>query len=803
MELTHFVILLGLFDSYFALSLSDSDCSPPQHLQNAEPILKSTNEVYSDGTIVTYQCNSGYVGILRYKCKNGEWISADKMLNCRLKPCGSPGDILHGTFELKRGDALVFGARIEYKCDEGYQLVGTRNYRDCEISGWSGLVPYCEVKTCPPVKAPENGRIIGPDVYDLDQDYPYGSLLTFECNSPDLQIQGAKEIYCLENATWSNPVPKCKELQCMKPDIRNGIVMTMGEVFRYLEQLHYTCNRNFKPSGISTTCTQFGWSPPPFCSPITCSRTSIENGQFLTSKWTFAYQETVNYTCNENYRPSGPSTVQCEAQGLMPNPSCVEIRCYRPNIDAHIYWYQSPKRVGEKIAYDCNHDGSRHFSVCTATGWNPPPKCPGPCHRPEIDNSLLPRKYSYSHGDTLSIKCKYGFRLQGTQNIRCQDGEWLVERSFPACIALGCDAPPAIANGRYSPNRRRYEENQRVTYSCIEGYELYGQKNLICGSSGWSEPPRCLDKQAVCRDPYPMVEHGEITSEKSYKITYACHAGYIQKGSDVVICADGKWSQPPTCSYPPDSTRVCGFPPAIESGDTVGISVPPYNHGQKVTYQCQNYYTLEGEKEVTCSGGEWSKPPRCIAPCILTEEDFTRNGIVLRWKFETRLDVKDGDVLEFRCREGFQIEPPARRYCRNGHLEVPRCISDDRSSCTALEYSKCQSCAGDEICTQYNAKRVSLTRPDQSTLLLLAKSGESSALFSVKRGTTKRKSTIKFSIRESNYTIMNVKFGDGPQSIQYEQPAIGEYCLTFHMINSITFNVTFTGNFSIRFDNRS
>ncbi|XP_051868804.1 complement factor H like 5 [Pristis pectinata] len=368
----------------------------------------------------------------------------------------------------------------------------------------------------------------------------------------------------------------------------------------------------------------------------------------------------------------------------------------------------------------------------------------GPCHPPEIDNSLLTRRYSYRHGETLTIRCKQGFKLQGSENIRCQDGEWLVERSLPACIAVGCDAPPAIANGRYSPNRRRYEENQRVTYSCNEGYELHGQKYLYCRSNGWPKTPLCLD-----------------------------------------------------------STRVCGFPPTIENGDTVGISVPPYNHGQKVTYQCQNYYTLEGEKEVTCSGGEWSKPPRCIAPCILTEEDLRSNGVVLRWKFETRLDVKDGDAIEFSCHEGFQVEPPARRYCRNGHMEVPRCIRDDRSSCTTLEYFECPSCASDEICTQYNAKRVSVSRPDQSTLLFVSHSGESNTLFSLKCSRAKKRNTLKFFIKESNSAILNVGFGNGPGSILYEHPVTGDYYFTFPMINSITFNVTFTGNFSIRFDNRS
>ncbi|XP_059839514.1 complement factor H-like [Hypanus sabinus] len=245
---------------------SASECSQPERIKNATPRLSTRNNRYPHNSFVTYQCDSGYVGILRYMCVDGQWIKDNPDLTCSLKRCGTPEDILHGSFKLIQGEDLVFGARIEYTCDEGYQLVGTRNYSDCELSGWSGRAPYCEVKTCPPVNNPENGRIAEPGFFDNDHDYPFGSFLRFECNSPDLEIHGASQIYCLENGTWSNPVPKCKELKCKRPDIPNANVKTKHEEFRHLEQLSYTCNRNYKPSGLrSTTCTQTGWNPPPLC----------------------------------------------------------------------------------------------------------------------------------------------------------------------------------------------------------------------------------------------------------------------------------------------------------------------------------------------------------------------------------------------------------------------------------------------------------------------------------------------------------------------------------------------------------
>lgn len=35
------------------------------------------------------------------------------------KPCGHPGDTEFGSFELTSGSEFVFGARVEYRCNEG------------------------------------------------------------------------------------------------------------------------------------------------------------------------------------------------------------------------------------------------------------------------------------------------------------------------------------------------------------------------------------------------------------------------------------------------------------------------------------------------------------------------------------------------------------------------------------------------------------------------------------------------------------------------------------------------------------
>ncbi|XP_032885021.1 complement factor H, partial [Amblyraja radiata] len=771
MELAHVVILLGIFNSFITLSLCESECSPPQHIENADPILRTRMDSYPHRTEITYRCDPGYVGFLRYWCKQGVWRKAESSTECRLKSCGSPGDILHGSFQLVRGTDLVFGSRIEYKCNEGYQLVGTRNYSICEVSGWSGLVRHCEVNKCPPVRKPENGKIAGFDVLDLNQDYPYGTILNFECNTPDLIIDGAKEIYCMKNKTWSQTVPKCIELRCNKPDLENGEVQTTKESFKSLERLHYRCNYGYKSGGeLVTTCTQFGWSPVPSCTPILCRKVTIEHGQFDGTNRMYPNLETVKYTCNENYVHRGVDTISCTAQGWQPNPSCTEISCPRPHRDPQLNPNKWRYKLQEEVVYRCINQGWSQRSRCTRNGWHPAIICRSdPCQRPEINNAVPSRKHRFQNGETLQVRCSRGYKLQGDAGIKCTDGEWQIERSFPACIEPGCVKPPTIENGDFRPKKARYDQDEVVGYTCVEGYYRFGESSLRCGSIGWPDPPKCIDMQSACMDPYPLVEHGFIITETSYKLNYECHAGYNMEGSEVVICTDGKWSQPPTCSAPPDPKQGCKeMPPPLKDGDFLGFDFPPFRPGQNVTYQCQDYYILDGNKHVTCSGGKWSKSPRCLEPCILTQEDFDKNSLTLKWKIQKRIDVKHGDVLEFKCPRGLQMEPPGKQFCKNGKMEIPKCINHQTARCETLDSFNCPTCTNSNICFQYDTEHITMTRPDQSSVIFVA-STKVDASFTVKVDSLQNKNTFGFSIKESTNARMNIRFGTNPEGIKYEQ----------------------------------
>ncbi|XP_015347153.2 complement factor H-like [Marmota marmota marmota] len=99
------------------------DCQGPPAREDTEILSGSwTDQPYSEGTQASYRCRPGYrtLGTIIKECRNGEWVALNPARICRKKPCGHPGDTPFGSFHLEGGNEFVYGAKVVYKCDEGY-----------------------------------------------------------------------------------------------------------------------------------------------------------------------------------------------------------------------------------------------------------------------------------------------------------------------------------------------------------------------------------------------------------------------------------------------------------------------------------------------------------------------------------------------------------------------------------------------------------------------------------------------------------------------------------------------------------
>uniref|UniRef100_H9GEY8 Sushi domain-containing protein n=1 Tax=Anolis carolinensis TaxID=28377 RepID=H9GEY8_ANOCA len=318
----------------------------------------------------------------------------------RKKPCGHPGDIESGSFELVEGEDFSFGARVEYRCEEGYKMLSHTNYRECRADGWSNDVPHCEITKCFPVREPKNGRILMTGIMDLDQDFPYGHLLQFECNDR-FKIKGSNQIVCTSDGTWSPEVPTCVEITCEPPNIAHGRIRNSKPIYQNGERIQISCNDGYKPvDRDEATCTRDGWNTRVECIGLYVSKLNGIYG-YSSPSHIFSCKKVPLYSVGISYLINvyKIETSFCTAKGWQPPPACTPKRCDYPHIQNgrlyHNEWEGSfPKRLGYRLDFICNNGflpkskDYWHSSYCTIRGWNPEPKCFSKLYNYNLNHSI-------------------------------------------------------------------------------------------------------------------------------------------------------------------------------------------------------------------------------------------------------------------------------------------------------------------------------------------------------------------------------------------------------------------------------
>uniref|UniRef100_A0A8C0ZYP6 Sushi domain-containing protein n=1 Tax=Castor canadensis TaxID=51338 RepID=A0A8C0ZYP6_CASCN len=197
--------------------------------------------------------------------------------------------------------------------------------------------------------------------------------------------------------------------------------------------------------------------------------------------------------------------------------------------------------------------------------------------------------------------------------------------------------------------------------------------------SGWSPPPKCVRVRGCV---FNYVENGiSPSSSRKYvqdqSIKVQCYPGYsLPNKENTIVCTESGWSPPPKC-IPVNSVGKCGSPPPIDNGDITSFPLPEYAQHSLVEYQCQSLYQLQGNKKITCRNGEWSEPPKCLNPCVISEEIMERHNIMFKSIGKQKLYVPSGTMVEFKCKHGYvqATSKPFHTTCYDGKLEFPTCRS--------------------------------------------------------------------------------------------------------------------------------
>lgn len=102
---------------------------------------------YSENSIATYQCNSGYklIGNDTRQCLlGGKWTNQEPF--CQYVDCGQPKQVPNASHQLVNGTTNYLSV-VEYTCNDNYTLVGNNNRMICSHNNrWTGKEPQCTCK---------------------------------------------------------------------------------------------------------------------------------------------------------------------------------------------------------------------------------------------------------------------------------------------------------------------------------------------------------------------------------------------------------------------------------------------------------------------------------------------------------------------------------------------------------------------------------------------------------------------------------------------------------------------------------
>ena len=368
-------------------------------------------------------------------------------------------------------------------------------------------------------------------------------------------------------------------------------------------------------------------------------------------------QTFANITCPSGYTVSGNSELTCRSDGTwdVAVPSCSICDTVDKPDHGQVIFDSDRKTTRATLHCEVGYSLSGSSEMeCRADGswdFNIPTCVKCPdLVSPENGNMSLSSNAVLT---TALFSCISGYEVFGQSSVICDDtGSW--DAPEPFCV---CEPPMSPVNGGFNLS----SDHMTLTYNCENGFTLKGNTARYCAADGlgWDgSDPECVRCKDLT-DPEGSVSDMTTNGDVSYK-TFTCSSGSTLNGSSVVTCSeDGSWSRAvPNCAVCPSVSPPSGGSVAISTDGLTSIA----------SFTCFTGYRLVGDSNLTCqSSGVWSSPS---TKCVCNEPQEPLNGV-------TQLSA-DLMSVTYQCDDSYTLKGNQTRACdeTGGGWDglVPTCV---------------------------------------------------------------------------------------------------------------------------------